>query len=170
MKSLQMQPTFTLDFSVSRQEALSRIRTALQDRDLVNHAVAAGNCVDYAIAREDQAFWSPHLSVQFSDTELGCQLLGRFSPRPEIWTLFMAIDAAALIATFASLIYAYVQWSLGDEPWAGLVAPAGLLIIGGLHVASLIGQRLSSSQMKLLRKRLDDTLQIAFSDQEPTAP
>ena len=164
MKSLKMQPTFTLEMPLSKTDSIARFREAIDAAGLENHADSAGTCIDFKIDPAEQRFWSPHLSVQISDTDTGSQLFGRFSPRPEVWTMFMAIYAVVTIAIFAALIYGYVQWFLGESPWALAIVPAGVLIIGGLHLASLIGQSLSSDQMDLLRERLDRVILIALED------
>lgn len=164
MKLLKMQPTFKVDVPVNAQDAVTEIRRAIQSDELNALAVAAGQCVEFKIAPADQRFWSPHLSIQLSEHESGSQIFGRFSPRPEVWTMFMAIYGVAGICSFAGAIYGYVQWFMGSTPWALLIVPAGVVAIVILHVASLIGQNLSSDQMKLLRDRFDRTLEVAFID------
>ena len=162
MKPLRMQPTFSLDVPVSADQAMVKIRKAIKTPELSDSVVSAGQCVDYKIEEADRRFWSPHLSVQLHDTESGAEVYGRFSPRPEIWTMFMAIYFAAATTIFGALIYGYVQWTLGSTPWALVMVPISLVTIFGLHAASLIGQGLSSDQMHVLRSRLDRTLEIAF--------
>ncbi len=166
MKFLKMQPTFTVDVPVNAQDAVAEIRRAIQSSELQPFAVAAGQCVDFAIAPADQRFWSPHLSIQLSDNESGSQIFGRFSPRPEVWTMFMAIYGVSGICSFAGAIYGYVQWFMGSTPWALLIVPTGVVVIVILHFASQIGQNLSADQMKLLRDRFDRTLEIAFTDSD----
>tara|TARA_R110002049_G_scaffold50370_3_gene143024 strand:- start:42084 stop:42617 length:534 start_codon:yes stop_codon:yes gene_type:complete len=166
MKSLKMQPTFTLDVPLSTRESVARMREAIRTAGLAGNTDAAGTCIDFKIDAEQQRFWSPHLSVQFSDTDDGSQLFARYSPRPEIWTMVMAIYAVVTITMLAALIYGYVQWFLGQSPWAFAMVPFGMLLIGSLHAASLVGQSLSADQMELLRDRLDQVIRIALeSDQ-----
>ena len=84
MNMLKMQPTFTFAVPVSADEAMVEIRNAIESPSLREYAQSAGRCIDYTISKQDQRFWSPHLSVQLSETDSGSSLLGRFSPRPEI--------------------------------------------------------------------------------------
>ncbi len=170
MKPLKMQPTFRLDIPVHADQAMIKIRQAIKTPELCGYVVSAGQCIDYKIEESDRRFWSPHLSVQLNDTETGAEVFGRFSPRPEIWTMFMAIYFFAAITIFGALIYAYVQWSLGSQPWALIAVPVCLAIIIGLHAASLIGQGFSSDQMYLLRSRLDRTMEIAFQESAAAEP
>jgi len=169
MQSLKMQPTFTLDAPLSADEAVRRLRQALTDPQLKGHAIYAGRCIDFQVEATDQRFWSPHLSVQVGDTESGSRLYCRFSPRPEIWTMFMAIYAVVLTCVFGAMIYGYVQWFMGSAPWSLVIVPVGSLLIVGLHFASLVGQSLSSDQMERLRGRLDHAVEIAFGDVTPQA-
>lgn len=184
MKPMTLQPTFTVELPVSAADAVSRLQTAISQSQLREHVVTAGTCFDFRIESSSQRFWSPHLSVQLSEIAVDdgakrmepenrtdktnegdqqrCQLFGRFSPRPEIWTMFMAIYAVVVILMFAATILGYVQWMLGKSPWALGVLPVGLVLVVGLHVGSLTGQRLSADQMHLLRARLDEAISIAF--------
>ena len=52
---------------------------------------------------------------------------------------------------------------IGETLWGLWAAAAGVLVIVGLHGASLIGQRLGHDQMDQLRKRLDDVVYDVFS-------
>ena len=162
MISLKMQPTFTLDAPDSVDGTVQRIRRAVQSTELREHVDFAGQCFDFKIGSVDRRFWSPHLSVHVSETEAGSQILGRFSPRPEIWTMFMAIYAVVAFGIFAAAIFGYVQWALGSTPLALIVVPVGVVVIACLHTVSLVGQSLSSDQMQLLRERLDQAIDIGF--------
>ncbi|QEG43627.1 hypothetical protein [Roseimaritima ulvae] len=164
MKSLRLQPTFTVDVPSDAEQTIAALRTAIADDELSEHAMAAGTCFEFFIAPTQQRFWSPHLSIQISPRDPGSQLFGRFSPRPEIWTMVMAIYGVVLIFMFAAAIYGYVQWMLGTAPWALTVLPIGVIVIGSLHAASLVGQNLSSDQMHLLRSRLDRAIELAFPE------
>lgn len=163
-----MQPTFTISLPADGDEAMRRIRAAIDLPPLSGSAQSAGRCIDYRIARHEQRFWSPHLSVQISDRTHGSELLGRFSPRPEIWTMFMGIYCVAAVTAFAAVIYGYVQWAMGDAPWGLVGVPIGIGVIGALHAASVIGQNLSADQMTLLRSHLDQTIAAAFDEKGQT--
>jgi hypothetical protein len=158
MKFFTVQPAFTLDIPMPADELMSQIRKSVKEMGLRELVGSAGACVDLKIAADQRRFWSPHLNVQASQVENGSQLFCRFSPRPEVWTMFMAIYLVTACLIFAASIWGYVQWFLGDNPWALLFIPLGLFGIIVLHVASLIGQGLSADQMDQLRARLDALL------------
>ena len=164
LAALTMQPTFQLHIAMDADQVAKRIRIALEEREFRKHAKSAGRCVDFTVEPAEQRFWSPHLSVQLSDTETGSLVFGRFSPRPEVWTMFMAIYGLVAVTVFGAAIYGYAQWMLKIDPWALVVVPVGVLVIGLLHVASLIGQRLSSDQIHILLERFKSVLQTALDD------
>lgn len=164
MQPLKMQPTFTVDVPLHVDETIEKIRSAINDPELRGHAVSAGPCVEFTIEESQRRFWSPHLSVQVSEADDadGSQLYCRFAPRPEVWTMFMFVYFIAAFVMCSAGVYGYVQWILGRTPWALVAIPIGLLAIVLLHLASLVGQGLSSDQMTLLRTRFDKAMEIAL--------
>ena len=160
---IQMQPTFRVTLPWEREEAKQRLRRAIQSDELSAHAESAGWVIDFQIESADQRFWSPHLSVQLNciDEPQSSEAFCRFSPRPEIWTMVMAIYLVAACCFFAALIFGFVQWSMGNPPWSLVVVPISIVVIAGLHLDSLIGQGWSRDQMDLLRSRWDRTLELA---------
>jgi hypothetical protein len=163
---LRMQPTFRVELPWEIEEAKNRIRRAIACEELADHADSAGQVVDYKIESSQQRFWSPHLSVQLYrlDEPQSTEAFCRFSPRPEIWTMVMAIYMFAACCLFGSLIFGFVQWMMGNSPWSLIVAPLSIALIAGLHMASLVGQGWSRDQMQLLRARWDRTLEIASGE------
>lgn len=166
MKWLTMQPAFVLEVPLNADDLMPKIRQVVQTPEIQPNTASAGACIDFKVAPDTRRFWSPHLNVQVSDIEddqkAGSELHCRYSPRPEVWTMFMAIYLVASCLIFAAAIFGYVQWSLDESPWALVVIPLLALVILGLHVASLIGQGWSSDQMEELRARLDKTLAMAL--------
>ena len=86
-------------------------------------------------------------------------LLGRFAPHPNVWTGFMAGYGVLSMVALLSIVYAYVQWSLGHAPWAALGFPAALALMGFEYGAAFIGQGLGAEQMYTLRRLLDEVLE-----------
>lgn len=167
MNPLEMQPTFVVSVPDGVEQALAKLRRAIRSSELAGHAESAGPCVDFKIAPQERRFWSPHLSVHLSEQGDGTELYCRFSPRPEIWTGVMAVYFGAVFVMFVAAVYGYVQWFLGTAPWALLAIPAAAAVIAALHMASLIGQRLSVDQMQLLRSRFDLAMSLAFGTPLP---
>lgn len=161
MNPFQLQPHFTVDLPWDKQQAIERLRAAILECDGAAEIESAGTVFDFKIPKHQQRFWSPHLSAQLSPAEAGSQLFARFSPRPEIWTMFMALYFVIAVLMSLSLIVGLAQWQLGYSPWSLLTTPIGALLIGGLHAGSLMGQSWSVDQMELLRNDLDNAIQSA---------
>ncbi|MFG0261144.1 MAG: hypothetical protein ACF788_01980 [Novipirellula sp. JB048] len=164
MPSLRMQPAFTVDLPFGKAEAMRRIRTAIEAAEGYGSARVAGDCAEFAVRIEARRFWSPHLSVQISETDSGSQLYARFAPRPEIWTFFMLVYFMTIFFMFVGVLYAYVQWFMGRPPWGLLSIPVGAVGIGAIHIASLVGQGLSRDQMDQLREQLDRAVAAALGN------
>jgi hypothetical protein len=106
--------------------------------------------------------WSPHLSLQIEPSENGSILNGRFSPRPDIWTLLMFLYFTILTLVFFGAMLGFAQRMIGQTAWGFVAVAVGLPLIGLLHLASLVGQQLGREQMAELRSRLDAALQMTF--------
>ncbi|MEM9825148.1 MAG: hypothetical protein AAF958_01095 [Planctomycetota bacterium] len=154
MKIIGMQPSFTLDVPLDSQQLQQRIRRVVNDERYRETSSAAGSCADFRVEKSQQRIWSPHLGVQMSPLESGTRLHCRFSPRPEIWTFIMMIYFGMVIVAFGAAVYGYVQWIMGESPWALLGVPLGLGTIGVLHGISLVGQSWSADQMEDLERRM----------------
>ena len=89
--------------------------------------------------------------------------LGTYSAVLQARRIYWAVPIyfMAAFVIFTASVYAVVQAMLGETPWSLVVIPIAVVIIVGLHIASLIGQRLSSDQMEVLKARFDETLRIA---------
>jgi len=148
-----MRPAFSVKLPLTADEAIDRIRTEIEASNL--NTMSAGRCAEFRVPESERRFWSPYLSVQLQDTVDGSVLRGRFSPRPEIWTMFIFVYFLMTFAIFFGAAFGYVQLTLDYSPWGFLAVPIGILVIVLLHVASLVGQQLSSDQTVQLREQLD---------------
>jgi len=171
---LQMQPTFRVELPWAMEEAKRRIRQAIASDELAAYAETAGWVIDYKVETSQRRFWSPHLSIQLHrvDESQLTEAFCRFSPRPEIWTMVMAVYLVAACCLSGALIFGFVQWMMGNPPWALLAVPCAITVIVALHIASLVGQGWSRDQMHLLRARWERTLELAeqeFAIAEATA-
>jgi hypothetical protein len=131
----------------------------LESQGIRCRGTAARRCAELFVAESERRFWSPHLSIQVEDKDNGSVLSGRFSPRAEVWTLIMFVYFLMAFAVVFGSAYGYVQWLLGETPWGLLAVPAGIAVIVLLHIASIVGQRLSEDQMEMLRERLNVLLE-----------
>ena len=103
----------------------------------------------------ERTFWSPYLNLEVEDEPDGSVIRGRFSPHPNVWTMFMAVYILLAIVALGGLSYGMVQYTLGESPWSLLVAPAAVALFGFVYGATLIGQGLGAEQMYTMRSLVD---------------
>lgn len=162
MATLRMQPTFRLVVPGGADEVVGKLRQAIAQPDFVGHADSAGRCFDFRVDSSEQRIWSPHLSVQASDLDGETELYGRFSPRPEIWTMFMMVYFSVATIVIGGLVFGAAQWTLGWSVWGFVVAALGIVLLALLHVASSVGQSLGADQMRMLHKQFDQVRETAL--------
>lgn len=102
-----------------------------------------------------RTFWSPYLNLEIEDEPDGAAIVGRFSPHPNVWTMFMGIYILLAFVALGGLSYGIVQYTLGQSPWALVVAPAAVALFGFVYGATLIGQGLGAEQMYMMRTLVD---------------
>lgn len=160
-RTTSLRPKFTVESRLDPDTVMRCIRTALDARDGRCRGTAARRCAELFVEESERRFWSPHLSIQVQETPSGSLLSGRFSPRPEVWTMVMFVYFLMGFAVVLGSSFGYVQWLMGTRPWGLAAVPGGVLVIALLHIVGMVGQRLSADQMDWLRERLDELLECA---------
>ncbi|MEZ4324967.1 MAG: hypothetical protein R3B40_07130 [Polyangiales bacterium] len=159
----RMRPTFELPLGVrgpSQDAVLDGLRVVMSRDPAGIGGVVFRRTAVLWLTRERRRFYSPCLHVHFGSRPDGERtLLGRFAPHPNVWTGFMAGYGVLSMVALLSIVYAYVQWSLGHTPWAALGFPAALALMGFEYGAAFIGQGLGAEQMYTLRRLLDEVLE-----------
>ncbi|MEM7436256.1 MAG: hypothetical protein AAF436_13945 [Myxococcota bacterium] len=151
----RMRPRFEMKLPIEGAEWLNALRRVLDDdaglcrgRIFRQHAVIE-------IRESARSFWSPVLSIDVSEQPSGTTLSGRFSPHPHVWTLFMAIYMLLGIGALAGIVYGFVQYTLGEPPWAVAAVPVAVALFGFVYGAAFIGQGLSADEMYAMRSIVD---------------
>ncbi len=166
-----IQPTFRLLIPASKNAAMAQFNAAMAKRGDESLYLAIGEYAEFHLEPHMHRLWSPHLSVYFLDGDASdaCFLMGRFAPRPNVWTLVWIFYLAFFCSIFFAGIFAGSQWLVGEFPWALAIVLATLVLYAGLFLCSQIGQSLCADQMELLRGRLDDVLRTANLHSETVA-
>lgn len=170
----RMRPTFELSLGAlgpTQDAVLDGLRAAMtRDPAGIGGVVFRRTAVLW-LTRERRRFYSPCLHVHFGTRPDGQPiLLGRFAPHPSVWTGFMAGYGVLSMVALLSVVYAYVQWSLGHAPWAAVGFPAALALMGFEYGAAFIGQGLGAEQMYTLRRLLDDVLESGAGSGDGLSP
>jgi len=150
-----MRPRFELQLPVTREGWLDALRSELEnDPEPLRGQVFRKHAV-VEIRDGERTFWSPYLNLEVEDEPDGSVIRGRFSPHPNVWTMFMAVYILLAIVALGGLSYGMVQYTLGQSPWSLLVAPAAVALFGFVYGATLIGQGLGAEQMYTMRSLID---------------
>jgi hypothetical protein len=163
MSPWAIRPTFRSVIPCSTSEAISRFSEAMRPHDDASLYLNHGEYSEFHLEPHMHRLWSPHLSVYFADHDRKdqCWLIGRFAPRPNIWTLVWIFYLVFFCSIFFASIFGGSQWMIGQFPWGWAIVLATLILYAGLFLTSQIGQSLCHDQMELLRNRLDEVLQEA---------
>lgn len=113
------------------------------------------------IPKVKQHFWSPqlHLEIAQNETEDHSIIYGLFGPNPTIWTMFMFFHfiIAGLFIGFS--IWAYTNWSLGEDFAIQLFVTLLTIVIWfALYFGGRIGKSTGMDQMHELHHFMRDTL------------
>lgn len=113
------------------------------------------------IPKQQQHFWSPQLHLEINKTfdSEGSTIYGLFGPNPTVWTMFMFFHflVAGLFIAFG--IWAYVNWSLGNEFTFQLFFTLFTVVIWfALYFGGRLGKKTGMKQMHQLHHFMRDTL------------
>ncbi len=155
-----LRPTFAIELHPDPDATMSALRARLAEAPRTPRCTSKGRCAELFLSDDDRRLWSPYLSVQAEETTGGhTRLHGRFAPYPEVWTFFMFAYFGAWFAVLFGGAFGYAQWASGEAAWGLWGVWLGAPLVGILHLASLVGQRMGGSQMSELRLRLDTLLE-----------
>lgn len=104
---------------------------------------------------DQQSLLSPHLNLELTKRDEKTVLRGRFSPRPNVWTGFMAIYGVLAMLGIAGLMFGWAQTTVDEYPWGFWAAPAAVALIAFVYGAAVIGQGLTQDEMYILRNFVD---------------
>lgn len=160
MFGLSIRPTFQIPIAASKPIAIERFGEVIRAKSAESLYLIHGEYSEFHLEEHLHRLWSPHLSVYFVEDELPdhCKLVGRFAPRPNLWTLIWIFYLALFFCILFALLFGGSQWMIGHFPWGWVIAVPTAILYASLFIASQIGQSLCHDQMDLLRNRLDQSL------------
>jgi hypothetical protein len=150
-----MRPRFELQLPATREAWLDALRSALQNDAESLHGQVFRKHAVVQMCDAERMFWSPYLNLDVEDEPDGSVVRGRFSPHPNVWTMFMALYILLAIIALGGLSYGMVQYTLGQSPWSLLIAPAAVALFGFVYGATLIGQGLGAEQTYTMHTFVD---------------
>jgi hypothetical protein len=163
----KVRPRFRLQLALSADEAVRRIEQRLgrPECPFVGTVAAGHRIVELRLPERDRHTWSPVLSVTLLEAESGRGSVahGLVGPGPGVWTMFAMTYMGLLTAIGFVGIFGLVQWSLDLRPWGLYVVPGLVLAAAAMYGVARVGQRLAAPQTVLLRRFLEETLDVPES-------
>ncbi|MEZ5979342.1 MAG: hypothetical protein R3F34_14140 [Planctomycetota bacterium] len=114
----------------------------------------------------ERHLWSPYLHLKFephrseesAPEPRRTYVRGFFTPHPSLWSAFVfTYLALGTILAFAS-IWAFVEFTLDEEPVAAWVCGAAVLAALALHLFSRAGRTLAAEQMDRIHAEVERAL------------
>ncbi len=166
----RMRPEFDVPVPGDGRAVVARLRALLEAPDARFHGQVRG---DFAFVRhheEERSLLSPHLNLELRPAAGGTVLHGRFSPRPNVWTGFMAVFFVLAMFGISGVVYALAQMTVGGPIWAMWSAPISIGLIAFVYGAAFIGQGLSTDEMFELRSFVEQVVREAAGAGEEARP
>ncbi len=164
MVDARMRPRFELVVSTSAEETVEQIREGLDRSDRPYEGHFYPKHVEIRIAESERSFWSPELILQVEDDNEGAILRGRFGPRQNLWTLFVAMYSALAFGTLVGLILGSSQATLSQPAWGLWLVPICLVLASSVYGSALIGRSLGGEQIVELRTLVERAVGV---EEEP---
>ena len=154
----RMRPQFEIPVGERGALVFARLREQLEAPDAELHGHVRKGFAFVRFPEKRRSLLSPHLELELRESEVGTVLHGRFSPRPNVWTGFMALFFLLEMLGLCGLVYGLAQLMLDGPIWMMWSAPVSLALIAFIYGAAFIGQGLSSSEMFELRAFVECTV------------
>ncbi len=151
----QMRPTFEITMTSDGSRTMKRIKDRLEKGSKRLRGQVLGDHAYVQIPPEQQSLLSPHLNLSLIPRGDKVVLHGRFGPRPNVWTGFMAIYGILAMTALGGLMFGWAQTTVDEYAWGFWLAPSALALIAFVYGAAVIGQGLTTDEMYLLRNFVD---------------
>ena len=155
MTSPRVRPTFEVVIDRKPDVVMDDLRRRLVQCDHCT-GMSVGRHAELFVPKSEQRLWSPWLSITALEDRDGTLVRGRFAPHPSVWTFYLFLAFGLGFALLVGATWGYAQWATDVRPWALATVPAVMALGVCLYGISLIGQKMSASQMAELRKAFDE--------------
>ena len=155
---MQLRPSFRYQCTGGAESVATRIADALKLPGAPCRGRVRDGRLELVVNVEDPHFWAPEMRARIFEEGPQTIVQGHFAPKPETWTMFLAIYAATLFSTGIGGVFGLAQWQLGSSPWALWTVPAGLAAIGMVWLGARLGQRLGADNMQTLQTFVEQVL------------
>lgn len=156
----RLRPKLELRVSLSPTTVAERVQAIIASPQGQVRGFANPMQMELLVPASSAHFWSPQLLVNIDPDEGGSSLIGHFQPNGNVWTMFMACYAFVALSGVTGLFIGLSQWIVNQPPWALLLPPLSLVLIGAIYAAAAVGQRLGADQVDMLESALLDAIEF----------
>jgi hypothetical protein len=154
----KLRPQFELTTHRASAEVLEHVSRHLGVRGCPLCGLVTPERIELHVPPARQHLWSPELRVEVQPTTEGSRLVGTYGPHPHVWTLYVGIYAGIVFAAFVASVFAFAQWTMGDDAFALYALPVLGMLAVLAHTVAYVGQGLGAEQMDELRAFLERVL------------
>ncbi|HED53572.1 MAG TPA: hypothetical protein ENJ00_05155 [Phycisphaerales bacterium] len=155
MRAAAVRPTFEIELEAEPEAVINGLKDDLDGINCPFEARWAGQHLLFTVCEQERHFWSPWLHIDVLPEDTGSRIRARFSPHPNIWTMYALSYLALVSAALFGACFAGAQFLLHQSPWAVWVVVASALIGLAMWISALIGQRLAHEQMGTLKQQFE---------------
>ncbi len=155
---MELKPRFEYRYSGSVDALETQLSAALSRPDASCTGGIREGFLELSLRSKRPPFWAPQLRARLIKRESDTLIRGRFAPKPETWTFFMAVYAAVVFSTGIGAVYGFSQYSLGHEAWALWSIPIGIVLVAFVWLGARLGQGLGADGMQMLTSFVHESL------------
>lgn len=157
MEATEIRPTFTLYVGVAAAQALGCLQAHLGSEACKADGWIKVPYAELRMPDEKSRFWSPRLAIYVEDTAGGSHLMCRLGPKPDVWTMYVAMYAVCGIGFLIAGAVAYSKVTLGEPALSWWLGTGGAALLGALlYGSAFVGQRLARDDWHHLHDELWD--------------
>lgn len=155
--SYRIRPRFVLQLRASLDEAQLRIENLLKNPTCRCQGELRSRHALLFMSEKERRTWSPFVSLEFRDSKDGgnLEVHGVIGPSPNLWILFMSGYALLGFIAFVFSMLGISELIIHQSPWGFYALPPVLLLSVVWYGLSLLGQKLATDQIEILRQFLD---------------
>lgn len=155
-----LRPRFSLEVAKPKVDIISLLESELNYSIALYKYKISDNQIFIDICKNDSHFWSPHLHLEVIEVDKSIsKIKGLFSPKHQVWALFMFLYFIIWLTFLAALTMFYVNNTLDKNIILSLMMSIFLPVIWlTLYFMGRIGRDFGKKQIKGIHDLLFNTI------------
>lgn len=158
LSEFHIRPRFRIESDKSVKELTESVHEHLKDKDQPCHGDVIMGHATVRIPLEEQHYWSPQLSLSFNKEDDKTIIRGVYSPKPEVWTLFVMFYSVIGFAMLVIGVYGLSKYMLQLPAMILWWLPVLMLVFLSLYLISYFGQKIGKNQTIILHRFVEESV------------